>query len=54
MWMLPHAETCSPLPAQFFLLAQNQSSKQTYNIQQKESDDAKVHHQWVNLQTYTP
>ena len=54
MCMVPHAETCPPLPTQFFLLAQNLSSKQTYNIQQKESHDAKVHHQWVNLQTYTP
>ena len=54
MCMVPHAETCPPLPTQFFLLAQNLSSKQTYNIQQK-SDDAKVHHCWVkrvNLQAY--
>ena len=57
MWMVPHAETCPPLPTQFFLLAQNLSSKQTYNIQQKKSDDARVHqvhHRWVNLRTYTP
>ena len=51
MWMVPHAETCPPIPT---LLAQNLSSKQTYNIQQKKSDDAKVHQRWVNLQTYTP
>ena len=57
MWMVPHAGTCPPLPTQFFLLAQNLSSKQTYNIQQKMSDDARVHqvhHRWINLRTYTP
>ena len=47
MWMIPQAETYPPLPTQFFLLAQNLSSKQIYNIQQKKSDDAKVHHRWV-------
>ena len=46
MWMVPHAETCPPLPTQFFLLAQKLSSKQSYNIKQK-SDNIKLHHHWV-------
>ena len=46
MCMVPHAETCPPLPIQLFMLAQNLSSKQTYNMKQK-LDNTKVHHHWV-------
>ena len=46
MSMVPHAETCPPLPIQLFLQTQNLSSKQTYNMKQK-LDNTKVHHQWV-------